>query len=67
MHLDKDSPGDRQANCSGLMRPLGLRYSGKKGYMILHECTECGKTIYNSTAEDDNMDLITQLSTRPLS
>ncbi len=65
MHLDAEMPGDRAANCGALMVPLALRQSGKKGWMVLHECTKCGHKIYNSVADDDNMELVTQLSTRP--
>lgn len=50
-HLD-DHPGDRSSICSGLMRPIRLDYSGKKGYQIVHECLKCGKLQRNKVARD---------------
>lgn len=52
-HVDKDVPGDRLSECGGLMKPIAYEYHSKKGYMIVHKCCECGKTIKNKTAFDD--------------
>jgi hypothetical protein len=52
-HVDKDGPGDRLSTCLGLMRPDHLDQDGKKGWMIVHICQKCGKTIPNKAAEDD--------------
>ncbi len=49
-HLDVE-PGDRQCRCSGLMKPIGLKYHSKKGFQIVHECIECGKRQVNRVAE----------------
>ncbi|MFS1515842.1 RNHCP domain-containing protein [Bacillus sp. SCS-151] len=50
-HLDIQ-PGDRASDCYGLMVPIGLDYSNKKGYQIVHECTKCGKVGKNKVATD---------------
>jgi len=50
-HLD-NNPGDRLSNCKGLMRPISLDYSGKKGYQIVHECIQCRKLQRNKVASD---------------
>ncbi|MEK4299519.1 RNHCP domain-containing protein [Oceanobacillus sp. FSL W8-0428] len=56
-HLDNE-PGDRLSTCRGVMRPIQIDYSGKKGYQIIHECNKCGKRQRNKAAintiqEDD--------------
>jgi|TARA_Y100000310_G_scaffold341115_3_gene439218 hypothetical protein len=55
-HVDLEGPGDRKSPCGGLMRPASLDQSGKKGWVIIHECTICGKKINNKAAQDDQID-----------
>jgi hypothetical protein len=43
------------------MAPDHLDYDGKKGWMIVHVCTKCGKTIPNKVAPDD---MITEFEAR---
>ena len=50
-HMD-NSPGDRASDCRGLMKPVGLDYSSKKGYQLIHCCVECNKMIKNKVALD---------------
>lgn len=62
-HLD-NRPGDRLSSCKGLMKPIQLEYSSKKGYQIVHECTLCKKIQRNKIAvdtkqEDDILSFIT--------
>ena len=61
-HVDLDTPGDRLSPCQGAMRPKEIGYDGKKGYFIIYECVKCAKILKNKVAEDDNWDLIVQLS-----
>lgn len=65
-HVDAEFPGDRASKCLGLMKPIGLTQSGKKGWIVLHECIKCGRTIRNKLADDDNMDLAITLSRNPI-
>ncbi len=51
-HVDK-APGDRKESCGGLMEPIGLDQTGKKGFVILHRCTRCGVVRRNKAALDD--------------
>ena len=37
LHVDIN-PGDRANPCLGLLEPIGVDYSGKKGWIILHRC-----------------------------
>ena len=52
LHLDV-FPGDRAADCGGLMVPVGIEQHPKKGYMIVHRCDKCGFTGRNKAALDD--------------
>lgn len=52
VHLDK-YPGDRAADCGGLMVPTEVYLHSKKGYMIRHRCQDCGYESVNKLALDD--------------
>lgn len=62
LHLDKDSPGDRLSKCKSIMKPISVEQNGKKGWMIYHKCSKCGKIISNKAAEDDNFEKIIELT-----
>ena len=59
-HVDV-SPGDRAADCGGLMEPIALRQEGN-GYVLTHCCTTCGHEKKNRTAEEDNFEKLLELS-----
>lgn len=54
-------PGDRQNNCKGLLKPIGIE-KFKDTFKIIYKCKTCGQQHKNIMAKDDNMDLIIQLS-----
>lgn len=56
-HVDI-APGDRAASCGAPMRPIGVDHSGKKGYILIHECTVCGARDRNRLAPDDDMEVV---------
>ena len=60
-HLDIN-PGDRSNDCHGLLEPIGVELSSKKGYVIVYKCKKCGEIKRNKAADDDNMDLIIKLT-----
>lgn len=64
LHVDNEI-GDRQNQCHGIMKPMGIKYNTKKGYQIIHECTKCSFVRVNKVAENtdmpDNLDLIMEL------
>lgn len=62
LHVDKNTPGDRQSTCHALMQPISVMQNSKKGWMITHKCTKCNKTIQNKSAEDDNFEKIIELT-----
>ena len=57
IHVD-EIPGDRASDCLGLMKPVGLRYRGDKGYQLVHLCEKCGVQKVNRAAPDDMAVLI---------
>lgn len=63
-HVDIN-PGDRAANCHGMMPPIGLILRhGKK--VIIHRCLKCSHKKMNSIVPSDNQELIIKLSTKPV-
>jgi DNA-directed RNA polymerase subunit RPC12/RpoP len=54
-HVDRDGPGDRLSECLGMMKPVAIDSTGKKGWMIVHTCEKCGKEIRNIAAPDDDL------------
>jgi DNA-directed RNA polymerase subunit RPC12/RpoP len=62
LHVDKETPGDRKSDCKSLMEPIFATKDGKKGWIITHKCTKCGKIIKNKTADDDNFEEIIKLT-----
>lgn len=55
-HVDIN-PGDRQANCGGMMEPIGVECSGVS-YVITFKCRRCGATKRNKAALNDNFETI---------
>jgi len=52
LHVD-NLPGDRNSDCRGLMKPVGVRYHSKKDWQIVHRCQKCGAEKVNCAAPDD--------------
>jgi DNA-directed RNA polymerase subunit RPC12/RpoP len=50
-HVD-ERPGDRASSCRGLMAPIALDRSTKKGFQIVHVCVTCGVVRRNRAAVD---------------
>lgn len=59
-HVDIN-PGDRAAECGGLMKPLDLELKDGK-YVIIHRCQKCGFTRKNKVIDEDNFDAVLELS-----
>lgn len=53
MHLDVN-PGDRLADCGGLMEPVSIEKKHGE-YRILHRCVRCGAERWNKSAPDDDL------------
>ncbi len=59
-HVDLN-PGDRLNDCLGLLEPIGIE-KFKNTYKIIYKCHKCKGIHKNIMADDDNMDLIIELS-----
>ena len=59
-HVDV-MPGDRNNDCKGLLIPIGIE-KFKNTYKIIYKCEKCKQIHKNVMANDDNMDLIINLS-----
>lgn len=59
-HVD-NNPGDRLNTCHGLLKPIEIE-KFKNTYKIIYICEKCKKKHKNIMANDDNMDLIIDLS-----
>ncbi|MBP3635098.1 MAG: RNHCP domain-containing protein [Bacilli bacterium] len=59
-HVDIN-PGDRLNDCKGILRPIGIE-KFKDTYKIIYKCDKCNGLHKNIMANDDNFDLIIELS-----
>lgn len=59
-HVDIN-PGDRKNNCHGLLKPIGIE-KYKDSFKIIYQCEKCHQIHKNIMANDDNMDLIINIS-----
>lgn len=59
-HVDIN-PGDRQANCGGLMEPIGVEVKGEEN-IIYYKCQQCGFEHRVKAIVGDNTDEIIKLS-----
>ena len=53
MHVDGSVPGDRASDCGGVMRPISVDRTAKKGWVIVQQCEKCGMTRRNKASIDD--------------
>ncbi len=63
LHVDI-SPGDRKANCKGLMEPIDIAPKGDH-WVITHICKICGHKMATRSKDGDNVtDFISNLPPR---
>ena len=55
-HVDV-KPGDRLADCGGLMKPVKVEGT-EKGYRVLHRCIACAYEKINKVAPEDNIEAL---------
>jgi hypothetical protein len=53
-------PGDRLADCGGMMEPVFLDWSDGM-FSITHECVKCGYKKRNISSPGDNIDILIDL------
>ena len=59
-HLDI-MPGDRKANCGGILRPIRIENGVKDKLKIVYKCDKCGEIKRNVLADDDNFDNVLEI------
>ena len=66
LHLDME-PGDRDADCGGIMEPVGVWVRKNGEWAIIHRCKRCGQFSSNRVAADDNPMKLMSIAMKPLS
>ncbi len=59
-HVDIN-PGDRLNECKGLLKPIGIE-KYRNTYKIIYKCEKCKELHKNIMANDDDIDVIINLS-----
>lgn len=59
-HLDIN-PGDRKANCGGILVPIAIEKANKDKYKIIYKCSKCKEIKKNVMADDDNFEKILEI------
>lgn len=59
-HLDV-MPGDRLANCGGVLRPIDIEKASKDKLKIVYKCDKCGEIKRNVVAIDDDFDKVLEI------
>lgn len=60
-------PGDREADCGGIMDPVGVWVRKNGEWAIIHRCRRCGHLSSNRIAADDNPMKLMSIAMKPLS
>ncbi|MCL2698469.1 MAG: RNHCP domain-containing protein [Oscillospiraceae bacterium] len=64
-HVDNE-PGDREANCGGVMEAIGVWVRKGGEWAIIHRCRICGHLSSNRSAADDNPLKLMSVALKPL-
>lgn len=65
LHLDIE-PGDRAANCGGIMEPIAVWVRKNGEWAIIHRCRSCGQLSSNRIAADDNPMKLMSIALKPV-
>ena len=65
LHVD-DEPGDRAADCGGIMEPIGVWVRSGGEWAVIHRCRRCGHLSSNRVAADDNPMKLMSIAMKPL-
>lgn len=60
LHVDL-FPGDRLNKCKGILMPINVEETSKKGKVIVFRCLRCGQVVRNIAADDDNKEVIYEI------
>lgn len=64
-HVDV-KPGDREADCGGIMEPIAVWVRKSGEWAIIHRCCRCGALSSNRIAADDNPIKLMSIAMKPL-
>lgn len=64
-HLDNE-PGDRAADCGGVMEPIAVWVRKNGEWALIHRCRICGALSSNRIAADDNPLKLMSLAMKPV-
>ena len=64
-HLDVD-PGDRAADCGGVMDPVAVWVRNNGEWAVIHRCRVCGALSSNRIAADDNPMKLMSIALKPV-
>jgi len=62
-HVDIE-PGDRAAECGGVMEPVSVESAGDE-WILMHRCEKCAHTKRNKMEQKDNFDSAVKIGVRP--
>ena len=65
LHLDIE-PGDREADCGGIMEPVAVWVRKNGEWALIHRCRRCGFLSSNRIAADDNPVLLLSIAMKPI-
>ena len=65
LHLDEE-PGDRAADCGGIMDAVGVWVRKNGEWAVIHRCRRCGHFSSNRVAADDNPMKLMSIALKPL-
>jgi len=65
VHLDIE-PGDRDADCGGVMEPIGVWVRKSGEWALIHRCRLCGMLSSNRIAADDNPVKLISIAMKPI-
>ena len=65
LHVDIE-PGDRAADCGGIMEPVAVWVRKGGEWAIIHRCRRCGALSSNRAAADDNPMKLMSIALKPL-
>ena len=65
LHVDIE-PGDRAADCGGIMDPIAVWVRKNGEWAIVHRCRICGALSSNRIAADDNPMKLMSMALKPL-
>jgi len=58
-HVDVN-PGDREADCDGMMAPVSAEQKSGE-WRIIHKCEKCGYEKVNKLSKEDDFDKVMKL------